>query len=127
MAAAAAEGQAAACGQLPSRLLNLGYAYGTFQTSCIHAPSLPCRALTGWDFALAPSAKRGQGLAAVTANDLVPLLQRHQPALEWDDRTEEHSFEYTVRARGGRSVGGTWSSDGGACAAVMSFGYLFPQ
>ncbi|KAG2436807.1 hypothetical protein HXX76_006330 [Chlamydomonas incerta] len=50
----------------------------------------------GWDFALAPSAKRGaQGLAAVTANDLVPLLQRHQPTLTWDDRSEEHSFEYT--------------------------------
>ncbi|GFR53271.1 hypothetical protein Agub_g16062, partial [Astrephomene gubernaculifera] len=43
----------------------------------------------GWDFA--PS--RG-GLAAVTVSDLVPLLQKHQPELRWDEGVEEHTFQY---------------------------------
>ncbi|GIL75041.1 hypothetical protein Vretimale_2478 [Volvox reticuliferus] len=46
----------------------------------------------GWDFA-----PERQGLSAVTANDLMGLLQRHQPVLSWSTDFEEHSFQYKDR------------------------------
>lgn len=50
----------------------------------------------GWDFS-------GRGPEAVTCEGLLPLLQRHQPDMQWDDKAEEHAFKYTD-AQGGNHV-----------------------
>lgn len=53
-------------------------------------PALPtCPLAPGWDFS-------GRGPEAVTCEGLLPLLQRHQPDMQWDDKAEEHAFKYTV-------------------------------
>ncbi len=57
-----------------------------------HAPlhALPTWLLApGWDFS-------ARGPEAVTCEGLLPLLQRHQPEMQWDDTAEEHAFKYTV-------------------------------